>query len=245
MNSMQHAIRFRLKGKFGHFARAETQTTVLSYPVPPRTFLLGLAGAILGLEKDTPQRVLEPCQIAVSGMSLRSHWHTAKLRKDPPEELSFKIKSQLSARTTTQSEKASLITQEWLWHPAFTVWMMLPQPYHDMFSERLTQRQWYFSPYLGLSEMLADIEEVENLPAEPLSASEYTVSTVLRLRTVQLNVGDALERSLGVHMLSMPRTLTAHRVFGHEQYALESHASRVKVQTDAAFLIGDDVVTFL
>ena len=42
-------VRFRYQGRVGHFLRAEMNASALSYPVPPRTALLGLVGNILGL----------------------------------------------------------------------------------------------------------------------------------------------------------------------------------------------------
>src|SRR5215204_4090672 len=49
------AVVFEYAGRFGHFLRAEASVSALSYPVPPRTALLGMIRAVLGLEKDTPQ----------------------------------------------------------------------------------------------------------------------------------------------------------------------------------------------
>ena len=45
-------INFRLSGRFAHFLRAEASASALSYPVPPRTVILGILGAVLGLSKD-------------------------------------------------------------------------------------------------------------------------------------------------------------------------------------------------
>ena len=77
-------ISFKLSGRFGHFLRAETSASALSYPFPPRTVILGILGAVLGLPKDEPQVALEPADIAISGMIPKTHWHRAKFRKDPP-----------------------------------------------------------------------------------------------------------------------------------------------------------------
>src|SRR5918995_594562 len=60
------AVVFEYAGRFGHFLRAEASVSALSYPVPPRTVLLGVIGAVLGLEKDTPQVELAEALISVS-----------------------------------------------------------------------------------------------------------------------------------------------------------------------------------
>jgi len=43
---------FDVFGDYAHFRRINTTTSPLTYPIPPRTALCGLIGAILGLSKD-------------------------------------------------------------------------------------------------------------------------------------------------------------------------------------------------
>src|SRR5215471_15197821 len=76
-------VRFRYHGRVGHFLRAEMNASALSYPVPPRTVLLGLLGNILGLRKDEAPAVLGEAQVAVgpgSPFPPRRHYHKANIR---------------------------------------------------------------------------------------------------------------------------------------------------------------------
>ena len=150
-------INFRLSGRFAHFLRAEASASALSYPVPPRTIILGIMGAVLGLSKDEPQVVLEPANIAISGRLPKIHWHRAKFRKDPPATLPYIVRKIQKSDRNTAPEKATLILQEWLFNPIYTVWVSIPAPYHAKLEKRLRERQWHFTPSLGLSEMIADI----------------------------------------------------------------------------------------
>lgn len=245
MNTVDQVIRFQLHGKVAHFSRAETQTSILSYPVPPRTVLLGLVAAILGVPKDAAPKILEPCQIAVNGGSAGSHWHTAKLRKDPPEPLPRHVKAKQAGDRNGKEEKASLITQEWLWRPRYTVWVELPNAFQSELMDRLLHRRWHFTPYLGISEMLAEIDETEAYDAIHLPRGSHSVSTVVRHDAMQINVDDVLDRELGLRIFSMPRTVSVDRVFTHEKYVMESSGNAVIVETDQAYQIGDQVVTFL
>lgn len=239
------AVRFRFQGRLGHFARAETQTTVLSYPVPPRTALIGLAGAILGMNKDEAPVLLSMAKVAVAGRAAKSHWHTAKLRKDPPEALPRQVSKSLSTDKTTRAEKAGLITQEWLLDPDYTVWMSLPAPYQEALSYRLLAGRWHFSPCMGLSEMTASLSEVHECAIERLADGVYPVRTVLVRDHVNVDVSDALDRSLGLNMLSMPHAVDAHRVFQHRRYIIEVYGNRVKAQSQHAWQADDEVIIFL
>ena len=48
-------LSFRLRGKMGHYRQPDTTITQGTYPFPPRPALLGLLGAILGLDYNSPR----------------------------------------------------------------------------------------------------------------------------------------------------------------------------------------------
>ncbi len=48
---MAEVVRCDLRGKFGHFRRFYTNSSSLSYPIPPPTVVRGIVGAALGLER--------------------------------------------------------------------------------------------------------------------------------------------------------------------------------------------------
>ncbi|MBC7076121.1 MAG: CRISPR-associated protein Cas5, partial [Syntrophomonadaceae bacterium] len=44
---------FDIKGRFAHFRKIYTNSSSLSYTLPPRTTVMGMIAAILGRERDT------------------------------------------------------------------------------------------------------------------------------------------------------------------------------------------------
>lgn len=238
-------INFRLKGRFGHFLRADAGASAISYPVPPRTVIMGIAGAVLGLPKDQPQVVLEPLEIAIAGRIPLTHWHKAKLRKDPPDSLPFEVKRTQKQEKNTKPEKATLITQEWLFEPSYEIWAGLPGPYHSELEERLKERRWYFQPYLGLSEMMADLEYISTVDAKKLPVGNYPVETVMRQETVKPDIERIYNDKLAINLLRMPRTVTPERVFSHTGYLMERDGRPVPVVTAGAYLAEKRVLMFL
>lgn len=237
--------RFCIQGRFGHFLRAEANASAPSYPVPPRTALLGLLGAVLGLPKDAPQSQLEPARIALSGKVPLTHWHKAKLRKDPPEALSRLVKRNQTSDKQTKPEKATLIAQEWLMNPTFQVWTALPEPYHTELESRLRDRRWHFQPSLGLSELMADLSWVDTTEAKNLPEGVHHVSTVFPRDSGNLDMETVFKEQLVIHALRMPRTVTQDRVFSHASYCLERNARPVPLHTANAFRAGEAVIVFL
>jgi len=238
-------INFRIRGRFAHFLRAEASASALSYPIPPRTVILGILGAILGIPKDEPQRVLEPAKIAISGKLPATHWHRAKFRKDPPALLPRVIKKTDKANRDTKPEKATLVFQEWLFEPVYTVWVSISEPYHSSLELRLKERRWHFTPYLGLSEMMADIEYLGSEEGSPLPEGTYDVLSVFQQGLGEIDVKQAFQRELAIHRLQMPQSVTLDRVFHHVNYVAEREAKATPVITDQAYRVGDRIVMFL
>lgn len=232
---------FRYRAKFGHFLRAEASVSALTYPAPPRTALLGMIGAVLGLAKDTPQIELKDGRISVSGPVPRTHWHRVKLRKDPPAPLSEKIKK--GAKGTSAPEKATLIKQEWLFEPDYEVTASLPEKHHREFVDRLRDRRWHYSPGMGLSEMIADLQFVFEGSASPLPpGSEVACRGVIRRDEVSLNGRSAVESGepLAILPLRMPREVTPERVFTHADYLIERSGLPIPLLADNAWQVATD-----
>ena len=232
--SAKPVVVFRYFGRFGHFLRAEASASALSYPVPSRTVVLGLIGAVLGLEKDTPQEVLKDALIAVSGAQPSTHWHRAKFRKDPPAPLPLRVKA--GAKGSDAPEKATLIKQEWLLAPDYRVTAHLPAPHHEEFVRRLRERGWHYSPYLGLSEMSAELELIAMGTATPLEGEQQvTCHSLVRQDLVTVEGQKFLEKGLELQVLRMPRDVTPDRVFSHANYLVERQGRLIPVKTAHAW----------
>ena len=233
------AVVLEYGGRFGHFLRAEASVSALSYPVPPRTALLGMLGAVLGLSKDTPQVELKDAMIAVGGRIPQTHWHRVKLRKDPPTALPWRVKA--GAKGSSAPEKATLIKQEWLFNPRYKVTACLPEVHHQELVSRLQERRWHYTPSMGLSEMVAQLKFIEEGIASSLPAgSEILCSSVARQYVATLNGRRTLEVSgaaepLAILPLRMPREVTEDRVFTHAEYMIERSGLPMPLHADEAY----------
>jgi CRISPR-associated protein Cas5h len=236
-------LSFNWSAKYGHFLRAEATVNALSYPLPPRTAVLGLLGAILGLEKDALAADLAEVQVAVSGPIPRRFWHRVKLRKDPPAALPCEIKRTQRGAEKPAPEKAALLNQEWLLAPRYRVHVAWPdQPAcFDELAARITDRRWHFTPCMGLSELLCDVDLIACESAVALPPGRHVVQGVCLADETRLLAEDGL----GVHLLRMPRSVSATRVFQHAPYYLEHRGQPFPVETETAWRVGDWTGLFL
>jgi CRISPR-associated protein Cas5h len=236
-----NVVAFTYSARFGHFLRAEANANGITYPVPPRTALLGLVGAVLGLAKDAPQQVLAGSRLAVGGELPKQFWHKTNVRKDPPASLPFRVKAR--DRGSSSEQRNFRFPQEWLWQPKFRVWAALPEPYHADFAARLRESRWHFGPCMGLSEMLADLTDVAEDIATPLEAGVHEVHTVAPQEVVDPAVAPGGQVTL--QALRMPVSATVDRVFSHRAYWVEHHGRPFAVKTAEAWKCGTNNVVFL
>src|SRR5216684_4733393 len=157
-------LKFHYGGRVGHFLRAEMNASALSYPVPPRTVLLGLLGNILGLPKDETPRVLDGAKVAVGPPPCREgvvypprrHYHKGNVRKAFPAALPMWPRPAGGDDTLpdpTGLGSVSQVIQEWLLDPAFTVYVGVEQPggwFADL-EGCIREGKSHFTPCLGLA----------------------------------------------------------------------------------------------
>jgi|SRR5579884_1450493 len=235
-------VSFRYRGKYGHFLRAEANANGITYPYPPRTVLLGVVGAVLGLAKDEPPVRLAEARLGVGGVPPTRFWHKTNVRKDPPAPLPYSVRPR--DKGTSKEQRNFRFPQEWLWRPDYRVWASLPADMHREFVSRIRDHRWYFTPCLGLACLLADLEFIEEITAEPLADALHLVTTVTPQAGNEWGKA-AAAAELGIVSLRMPAAATADRVFTHRAYWFEHEGRPFPVRTRDAWLCGSDRVVFL
>lgn len=238
-------VRFRYRGKVGHFLRAEANVDGLTYPIPPPTALLGLIGAVLGLPKDAAQVQLATARFAVApvGRLPLRFWHTTNIRKDPPAPLPPRVKK--SEKGSSKDQRNMRFAQEWLWKPEYTVWASLPDGLHAELLDRLRQRRWHFNPCLGLAHMFADLDEADELVAHPLEQGAHWVASAAPQDAGIVEIEEACKGQLTLQSLRMANTVTPVRSFTYRSYWVEIQGRPFPFQTAQAVQCGDAAVVWL
>lgn len=65
-NNIDKIIKFSLTGKFAHFKKFYTNSSSLSYLIPPRTTIIGLIASILKIKRDEYYEILNEKNLKVS-----------------------------------------------------------------------------------------------------------------------------------------------------------------------------------
>lgn len=173
---------FDLKGPFAHFRKYYTNSSSLSYIVPPRTVINGIIAGLIGLpsEKHTNDKDKlyyekfnsDNCFIAVSMKnSVKKLMQTVNycFTKTQNNEIYFSKHSQIPLEILKTISQHNLTYRIYFFHKDENIYLDL--------KERLKTNKFVFPPYLGLSEFLAWIKFIDE-------GSISTVSEITELNSV-------------------------------------------------------------
>jgi len=159
---------FDISSEFGHFRKFNTTTSPLTYPIPTRTSIAGLLGAIVGQyidrfnfysyfsKKDTgiAVQVINPIKKINIGFNLINTKNSF-----------FNISSKGKTR----------VGYELLQNPKFRIFYSSKN--EKLFTDienRIKENNHYFTPYLGLSQFTAKVDFIDTVFGEEISGNDYT-----------------------------------------------------------------------
>jgi len=237
---MTQTVAFEVWGDYGHFRKPYAPLSPVTYPVPPPTAVLGLLGAICGIEKEqyhdelgwqTVQigvRCLNPLRLYRAGLNL--------LNTDD----GFTDRYFRPSKDASHSQ----IPYEFLVEPRFRIYVgALPTSWHATLVSRLEQGQPVFTPTLGLANCLAEVKLAAVGAAETLGTGATEVSSV-----VPLGEGIKLDYAgvRAVQRFRIPAQMDGDRVVHrYQEVAVATDGEPLSVEGAAVQRLGDDVFCFI
>lgn len=210
---------FDIKGKFAHFRKYDTNSSSLTYWMPPRTTLCGLIAAIEGMERDSYYDFFTPekAQIALRVMSENrkiiqslNYWKITEVKhfRNPkePTQIPFEVLTNIR-------------------QIAYRVYF---QHNDKAFMERIRQKiadsASYYAPYLGAAPFQCQIQLVEYLECKDVNSSErIPVSTVVKVDGIEDGTVEFDQPGIRLSRERMPR------FFSDERYLKEAASYLVEL----------------
>lgn len=254
----REVVRLRLSGKYGHFRKPYSNVSALSYPIPPRTALVGLIGAILGIEKDEAPVLLgkDRMDVAVqTATPVTTMTHITIFRQSGPGEINIKkileknkVKKQVELKKPSNFSTPALIPMEILREPSYLVDVALRDlSLMDDLIFRLKYGRAVYTPCLGLSEFLAEVEYISEGTATAQEAGSHKIATVVPVDggTLSLNDLDGISQ-LHVQEVRMPYLGSPDRRFTYRKYLVNFEPKPIPVTTTVQpFLYGVQSIMFM
>lgn len=165
-------IIFDISGEFAHFRKFNTTTSPLTYPVPPRTTLAGMLGAIIGIDRFSFYEIFsrEKAFIAVQIIKpIRKTSHAFNLVDTKRSFFNIANRTQIEFELIQNAHYRIFVS-------------VLDKKIYSLLNKNISLNQTYFTPYLGLSQFTAKTEFITESEGKNKEANSYTdIITALNL----------------------------------------------------------------
>ncbi|WP_006788405.1 type I-B CRISPR-associated protein Cas5b [Thiorhodospira sibirica] len=233
---------FEVSGEYALFKKPYSPMSPVSYPLPPPPAVLGMLGAILGLDKNAYHHTLQWAQVrvAVSPAAPLRFFRAALNLLQTKDGTDRYFRPRADKNTHTQ------VPFTFLREPRFRILVAgLASPHADAIATALQNGTSRYTVTLGLANCLADLRWIGEWNAEAISAGDYAVNTVLPLcEGMHLHY----EAGRRYHRLRIPASMDPQRVVHRYQeivLAEDAQPMRVRVPDGVLYHVNTGPVAFL
>lgn len=219
---------FTVRGAFAHWRKWFTTTSALTYSFPPRTSVIGMVGAILGIARSELAKRFPADATRIAVCPLRpivKDRLPEKWRQGPP----ILDKGRFRPAKMIESFQENL---EVIRRPCYrVVFWHRDESLMREFKERLQQKRWVYPPCMGIMGFLADVEWEGEDWAEEISVERADICSVLPLDEATARVIDLSESEAILREERVPNEVFPDRTFRYLYLAyLSRDAKPLKVR---------------
>lgn len=169
-------VAFRLSGDYAHFSHPETIYSSLTYPVPPKTTIMGLLGAIIG-EDDFWNLSGLKCAVKID-KPIEKKSFCFNVGK-----FAFGKNTKVEAGYQDVSVKKQLY-RELICNPSYTIYLDLNgvnESYKELIKNNLREHKSAYTPFLGINFCLANFEWIDITSCKKITENEVSTKCVIPL----------------------------------------------------------------
>jgi CRISPR-associated protein Cas5h len=214
--AVERVIGFDLWGRYAHYKKIFATTTALTYPIPVKTAIYGMVGAMIGLEKEKNQYLAHfkpgECQIGIQVM-----------RPLAFQRINTNLRAVFGQMKAGDNRKPTMM--EYVHEPRYRIFITHRDSIiMDDIRMRLQERECIFTPTLGLANLLANFQWVGEWEIKRLRAENSLPihSVIPRRRLVRLDPQFAFGNG--------------NHIFEVSEYALEMDEERNVLDRDDIIL---------
>ncbi len=165
-------VAFRLTGDYAHFSHPATIYSSLTYPIPPKTSIMGFLGALIG-EEEYYKLLNIRYSIKIDRAIVKRSFVFNGIQKALSSSMHIKDGYQ-------DATKKKQFYRELICSPSYTVFLdlsKLQNNYIEEITKALKNHTTKFTPYLGINFCIADFEWIEINFLEKLEDEVCTINT--------------------------------------------------------------------
>lgn len=169
---------FDIYGDYGHFRKFYTTSSPLTFSIPPRTSIIGMIAALIGLDKDEYLEYFpkESTKIAVKINNPVNKGRISYTLIDTK-----KCRSNKGVTYLNEINGRTQVTFEILKNPSYRIYFCHEdQNIYSKVKSYLEQGKNYYTLSMGLSEFIADYTYIGEIDLEPISNKDFVdIDTVI------------------------------------------------------------------
>lgn len=233
---------FDILGDYGHFKKYYTTSSPLTFAIPPRTAIIGLISAIIGKNKE---EYLEVMTKNKAGVAIRIINSIQKVR------IGINLINTKDGYwrpiRKKHHEPRTQIWFEFLRNPRFRIYFSHKDSgIYDKLKEFLENHKSFYTPYLGISELICDFEFIEESEVEEKLDQEVLIdiNSVVPLDEV---VSLEIEEGKSYYKEKIPTEMIPGRIVKeYREVVYEITGKSIKCKIKNAFrLKNNDIITLL
>lgn len=224
---------FDIKGRFAHFRKFYTNSSSLSYSVPPRTVLQGLIAAVLGIERDGYYEKFSGNNFKAAIRKLNA---TRKIMQTVNYMKATTASELVSPKEHTQIPFEIITSNEGV---AYRVYIaMTDKELMKELTERIKHKRYVYMPYLGAAPFSCSLEYVDCVEGLELKTEEPVVLSTLIPSEVIIRGG--LDLKYADYMLvreKMPVEFLSNRAIGKvSSYIFDERGAAVRSKINSSYI---------
>ncbi|MDO6354583.1 type I-B CRISPR-associated protein Cas5b [Caloramator sp. CAR-1] len=233
---------FDLKGKFAHFRKFYTNSSSLSYSVPPRTTIEGLIAAILGYERDSYYEILDSQKLNIG---LKKLTPTRKIVQSLNYIKATSISHVIKPKEHTQVP-FEIVTSEG--NLGYRVYVNhIDERIMEDLEDRLKNNRFYYVPYLGVASFNLSLEFKGRFQGKLKFDEDFVeISSIIRKSLIKEGGLDVNIEGIIVKE-KMPRDFLKDRIIKEiEDYIFEENGGPLRVKLNSYYYeINDEKIVLM
>jgi CRISPR-associated protein Cas5h len=175
---------FEVFGSLGHFRKFYTTSSALTYPFPPPTVLRGLVGAIIGLKREEYLTHTKDLKFAVQILSpVKTLTISVNFINTKGKGGTFE--PSLEAQSKAEDSARTQVIQQLVKDPRYKIFVLGDGNVFETLREHLELRKFFYTPVLGTSEHIAEIEYIGTFEVKELEDVEGKCHSVCPLELLE------------------------------------------------------------
>ncbi|OQX52051.1 MAG: type I-B CRISPR-associated protein Cas5 [Candidatus Cloacimonas sp. 4484_209] len=206
MQNVDEVLVFDIWGDYGRFRRGYTSTSTLTYPFPTRTALAGMVSAMLGLPRDSyyelfaeensafalqilnPIKKIRITQNLIDTKYGRTPWEIQRKKQPPRTQVPF----------------------EFLKDSRYRIYIWMEEKFKGLIG-MIKEHKSFYTPYLGISECIANFEYIGIYDVEPKNTDGDAVKISSTIKNSE-NITIELEKGKKYGKIRIPGFMNNKRI---------------------------------